>query len=239
MNPETTNWESVWPAAQTFKPSVVPLPVRQGFVQLKRSQVTPGKYANAELMKIPNFLHLTPPVIKRHCDVLRDKFCTPFPEGDVAEKFPLTKVTSSYLNTSSSIRDKRARVVTIKVNIADLKLDKHAEQKLIRLAGPKRVNIRTGVLSITADACPHRKQNTDYAEYLLTVLYHEAQRCEEWETSTKTEADMIEFDAKFIGERERNVAHPDLLHDLMNEGESQKTLEEYGEKVEALWTSSK
>ena len=56
-------------------------------------KVIPSKYANAELMKIPNFLHLTPPVIKKHCAALR-KFCTAWPEGldsedQINKHFPL------------------------------------------------------------------------------------------------------------------------------------------------------
>ena len=49
---------------------------------LLKSKVHPTKWANAELMKIPNFLHLTPPVVKKQCGLLK-RFCTPFPEGDV------------------------------------------------------------------------------------------------------------------------------------------------------------
>ena len=74
------DWSSVWPAQRTFQPSVVPLPIRQGYVQLK-DQVTPSKYANVELMKIPNFLHLTPPAIKKQCQKLK-QFCTPWPDGN-------------------------------------------------------------------------------------------------------------------------------------------------------------
>jgi small subunit ribosomal protein S35 len=33
----------------------------------------PGKFANAELMKIPNFLHLTPPAIERQCQALKSE----------------------------------------------------------------------------------------------------------------------------------------------------------------------
>jgi small subunit ribosomal protein S35 len=33
--------------------------------------LAPEKYGNVELMKIPNFLHLTPPHIKKHCEVLK------------------------------------------------------------------------------------------------------------------------------------------------------------------------
>ena len=39
----------------------------------------PSKYANAELMKIPNFLHLTPVHIKKHCAALKSKFLFRFP----------------------------------------------------------------------------------------------------------------------------------------------------------------
>jgi small subunit ribosomal protein S35 len=98
----TQNWESVWPTIRTFHPAVVPLPVRQGFISNKRKQVHPAKYGNVELMKvrtevcakvhcneeqgivpsfqIPNFLHLTPPVVKKHADLIK-RFCTPWPKG--------------------------------------------------------------------------------------------------------------------------------------------------------------
>ena len=54
------SWGSVWPTPRTFHPATVPLPARKGVIQTK-AQVVPSKHANAELMKIPNFLHLTPP----------------------------------------------------------------------------------------------------------------------------------------------------------------------------------
>ena len=76
----TQDWGSVWPTHRTFQPSAVPLPIRQGATQTK-GQITPAKYANPELMKIPNFLHLTPPIIKRQCNKLKE-FCTPWPEGE-------------------------------------------------------------------------------------------------------------------------------------------------------------
>ena len=73
------DWPSVWPAARTFHPASVPLPLRQGVIQQKKL-LPPEKYANTELMKIPNFLHLTPPAINRHCEAIK-KFCTPWPKG--------------------------------------------------------------------------------------------------------------------------------------------------------------
>jgi len=39
--------------------------------------IAPGKYANAELMKIPNFLHLTPAHVKKHCEALKREFFPP------------------------------------------------------------------------------------------------------------------------------------------------------------------
>lgn len=65
------DWHTVWPIARTFHPATVPLPVHQGFTE--KLQAAPGKFANAELMKIPNFLHLTPPAIKRHCEAIKSK----------------------------------------------------------------------------------------------------------------------------------------------------------------------
>ena len=44
--------------------------------------IPPKKYANAELMKLPNFLHLTPAHIKKHCAAIKREFlerCVDFP----------------------------------------------------------------------------------------------------------------------------------------------------------------
>jgi small subunit ribosomal protein S35 len=72
--PTDQDWPSVWPVARSFHPASVPLPLHQGWVV----QGTTGKFANAELMKIPNFLHLTPPTIERQCQALKSEkpaFC--------------------------------------------------------------------------------------------------------------------------------------------------------------------
>ena len=70
MKPDQ-DWGDVWPTARTFHPGTVPLPVRQGYPASDKA--TPDKWGNAELMKIPNFLHLTPPVVERHCAAIRSK----------------------------------------------------------------------------------------------------------------------------------------------------------------------
>ncbi|VDP74230.1 unnamed protein product [Schistosoma mattheei] len=81
----------------------------------------PEKYANAELMKIPNFLHLTPSHIKKHCDALK-KFCTLWPSGlnsneTVEKHYPVLIVNRSYVFASSNIRDPRSRFVTLQVSL--------------------------------------------------------------------------------------------------------------------------
>ena len=35
--------------------------------------IPPGRYGNAELMKIPNFLHLTPAHVKKHCAAIKSR----------------------------------------------------------------------------------------------------------------------------------------------------------------------
>jgi hypothetical protein len=51
--PTDEDWPSVSPVARSFHPASVPLPLHQGYVV--RGATPPSKFANAELMKIPNF----------------------------------------------------------------------------------------------------------------------------------------------------------------------------------------
>ncbi len=70
------DWTNVWPSATFFKQSAVPLPVRQGYSKnmSENDGLPPVKYGNTELIKIPNFLHLTPPHIKKQCAAIKSKF---------------------------------------------------------------------------------------------------------------------------------------------------------------------
>jgi small subunit ribosomal protein S35 len=134
------DWTNVWPTATTFKQSVVPLPITQGYVASdKENKGLPvEKYANAELMKIPNFFHLTPNHIKKHCAAIKRKlsfiqslkilffiqleYCTPWPEELNSDQsceyyLPIQITTYDYLNSTPSIRDSRARVVKFNVLI--------------------------------------------------------------------------------------------------------------------------
>lgn len=172
--PVDQDWGNIWPGPRSFHPATVPLPVRQGYIE---KGVSPGKYGNAELMKIPNFLHLTPPVIKKQCEALK-KFCTPWPKAlDSDEKcdqhFPFEVTTSDYCHSSPTIRDPLARIVTVRFALSSLKLGSKAKDKFLRLVGD-RYDSETDMVTIVTDRCPLRKQNYDYALYLATALYHES-----------------------------------------------------------------
>ncbi|XP_041071697.1 28S ribosomal protein S35, mitochondrial isoform X2 [Carcharodon carcharias] len=111
------NWCNVYPTASAFKPSVVPLPIRMGY-PIERG-VPPDKIGNLELIKISNFLHLTPPAIKRHCTALKE-FCTEWPAAlDSDEKceqhFPIKIETTDYVAAGPSLRNPKARMVTLTV----------------------------------------------------------------------------------------------------------------------------
>ncbi|XP_003466829.2 small ribosomal subunit protein mS35 isoform X2 [Cavia porcellus] len=255
------DWPSVYPVAAPFKPSVVPLPVRMGY-PVKRG-VPMVKEGNLELIKIPNFLHLTPVAIKKHCQALKD-FCTEWPAAlDSDEKcekhFPIEIDTVDYVSSGPSIRNPKARQVTLRVNCSRLNLDDHAKKKLIKLVG-ERYCKTTDVLTIKTDRCPLKRQNYDYAMYLLTVLYHESWKTEEWEKN-KTEADMEEYIWKNSSSEKRtletllqiNAAENKMqvnkeellgtkevedyqksLTSLKNEGENEITLSQYKESVKRL-----
>merc|ERR1712107_219922 len=135
--------------------------------------------------------------------------------------FPLTVVTSDHLHSSSSLRDRRARIVTLTFNLDKLDMDEHARDKFTRLVGDRIVE-ETGVVTLTADRCPYRGQNMDYAHYLLAALFHESWRVEEWEKKEHADMEVFEVDE---GE-ERNA-----LKELLNKGENEERLSRYREEV--------
>lgn len=243
MSP-TQDWPSVWPAQRTFHPAVVPLPVRQGFTRWKNKPI-PSKHANAELMKIPNFLHLTPPAIRRQCQNIKE-FCTKWPQAlnddDALEAhFPLTEVTCDYLNASSSIRDNRARITSVKVSLSSLYLDTVSRDKFIRLVGMERYDPETDTVTITADRCPYRKQNREYCEYLLKALYYESRKREEWEVKSECDMEVFEWTQNQLSaaseqqsKEETLKLHKSALENVMNEGENMHSLTDYKAATKAI-----
>ncbi|XP_028287771.1 small ribosomal subunit protein mS35 [Parambassis ranga] len=256
------DWTSVYPAATTFRPDSVPLPVRMGYPV--KGGVPPEKKGNLELIKIPNFLHLTPPAIKKHCEALK-AFCTEWPsaldtDAKCDEHFPVKVESSDYVFAGPSLRNPAARIVHLRVKLSSLNLDDHARKKMVKLAGTRYCK-DTDILTITTDSCPLRQQNHDYAMYLLTVLYHESWKIEAWEAE-KTVADMEEYSweespsqknildtllrMKVAGEEDGEEVREQLLGKkemqeykdsvirLKNEGESESSLLQYKEAVKKV-----
>lgn len=184
--PTDQDWTDIWPTASTFKWSAVPFPVRQGFVEnsSENEGVVPSKYANLELMKGPNFLHLTPAHVKKHCKAIKH-LCTKWPEGLETDEqchrhFPLESVTSDYVFAGPSLTDDRARLASIKFKLSDLELDYHGKDKFIRLVGD-RYNAETDEVIFESNRCPLKTQNLEYVKFLLTAVYFESWKTEPWE----------------------------------------------------------
>ncbi|KAK2500947.1 hypothetical protein MC885_015678 [Smutsia gigantea] len=269
------DWPSVYPVAAPFRPSAVPLPIRMGYPV--KGGVPMAKEGNLELLKermninycffknnnalnTMNCLLLLSAAINCHIT----DFCTEWPAAlDSDEKcekhFPIEIDTADYVSAGPSIRNPKARVVTLRVKLSSLNLDDHARKKLIKLVG-ERYCKTTDVLTIKTDRCPLKRQNYDYAIYLLTVLYHESWKTEEWEKN-KTEADMEEYIWKNsssekniletllqIKATEKNLevnkeellgtkeveAYKKSVVNLKNEGDSENTLSQYKESVKKL-----
>ena len=134
--------------------------------------------------------------------------------------FPIEQITSDYLNASSSIRDFRSRVTTIRFKLSSLFLDQISQDKFLRLIGPDRYDVETDTVTITADRCPYRQQNKEYCEYLLKALYYESRHREEWEKE-KLPIDAIDYEPVETSELDVQVSK------VLNEGENVKTLEDY------------
>ncbi len=134
--------------------------------------------------------------------------------------------------------------------MSDLKLDERAENKFIKLA-EHRYDKETDMLTLVADKCPYRRQNEDYANYLLTTLYHEAKNMEEWE-SEMTEEDYANFkwdktrskenilatlskienkSAESLLESKKVDRYRNNLKKVFDEGESQENLNAYKKSV--------
>ncbi|GFN93728.1 28S ribosomal protein s35, mitochondrial [Plakobranchus ocellatus] len=195
--PIDQDWTNVWPTATTFKWSAIPFPVRQGYVEnsSENESVIPSKYANLELMKGPNFLHLTPGHVKKHCKAIKH-FCTKWPEGlqteeDCHKHFPLESITADYVFAGPTLTDDRARKACIKFKLSDLDLDYHAKDKFIRLVGD-RYDSATDEVTFESDRCPLKSQNLEYVKFLLTAVYFESWKIEEWE-QRKELSDMEKY----------------------------------------------
>ncbi|VDM96719.1 unnamed protein product [Thelazia callipaeda] len=210
------DWPNVWPVSRSFRSSVVPLPVRMGSRRHPDRRAPFKTEGNLELVKIPNFLHLTPAAIERHCNAIK-KFCTKWPEKlDVNMRhkfFPLILSYCDYVHQGNSLRDMRSRVIVVNLKVSDLHLDEHAFDKLVRLAGD-RYNPETDMLTVITDRCFTRKQNYDYAMYLLVALYSESYKIEDWEMKKFENIRLVSRTNDFCGSKMEANLRP-LLSNLL------------------------
>uniref|UniRef100_A0A4W5MRD9 Mitochondrial ribosomal protein S35 n=1 Tax=Hucho hucho TaxID=62062 RepID=A0A4W5MRD9_9TELE len=118
--PVDQDWTAVYPAAAPFRQGSVPLPVRMGF-PVKRG-VPPEKKGNLELIKIPNFLHLTPiSTVKKHLDII-SHFLGLWPsaldtDAKYDEHFPVKVKSKDYVSAGTSLRNPSARIVHLRVSV--------------------------------------------------------------------------------------------------------------------------
>ncbi|XP_003383405.1 PREDICTED: 28S ribosomal protein S35, mitochondrial-like [Amphimedon queenslandica] len=172
---EGVEWSSVCQTARPFDPYLIPLSLRMG--RPPKGEVPPPVEGNHELLKIPNFFHLTPPAIEKHCVALKE-LCTDWPRE--LPRLPITVSSINKLSASSDIRDESSRIVKLRFKVSDLKLPERARTKLIKLAD-HRYNKKNDIVTIIGDRCPIRKQNREYVEYIMKVLMIESMKEEEWE----------------------------------------------------------
>lgn len=114
-----------------------------------------------------------------------------------------------------------------------MELNNHARDKFLRLVG-ERYDEQTDTVTIVTDRCPTRKQNYDYAMFLLTALYYESWKIESWE-KTKSEMDMEYYDWEQNKSKEN-------LKELCKQNEideSEKCINDYKTVVCNLWNEGK
>jgi small subunit ribosomal protein S35 len=174
VNPEA-DWSTVFHAAQPFSPYHVPLPVRMG--RAETDSVPPQALGNLELIKIPNFFHLTPPAIQKHCEALKP-LCTAWPRK--LPSLPVKIETRNYVFPGRSVRHEGSRKVVLSVKLGTLTLSERARKKMIELAG-SCYDETSDTIRLVGKRCPTREQNRDYVMYLLKVLYLESNKVEPWE----------------------------------------------------------
>jgi len=183
MDPEQ-DWTNVWPTSGVFRHSVAPFPLRMGVVKdaNENNFVVPDKSVNVELLKISNFLHLTPKHVEKHCEVLH-QFCTEWPEGleteeDFDKHFPVEVTTHDYVY-SWSIRDERSKINEVKVKLAALHLDLHARDKIVRLAegrtalapDPKEEALKLTQIGIEGDTPMNLKKEATMATSIQNITW--------------------------------------------------------------------
>lgn len=255
--PTNQDWKSVWPTARMFHPAIVPLPIHMGdvnaFFAPSKTGAAPDKWANPELMKIPNFFHLTPPHIKTHCKAIK-RFCTKWPEElakddeECWKHFPMEFTFREHVHAAPTIRDPSARVVRLRFKLSALPLDEHAKYKAKRILlaskpimydeylerelVPPRYDAETDMVTIYSDRCPLKMQNYEYLKYVVTALFYESWKTEPWEEEMSPE-DWEKYQFDKTPSREKVIEKIRLIKPTLEPSQIVQT-EEYNKYKEAV-----
>ena len=227
-------WSDVWPAARVFHPGTVPLPLFMGYTIPDSSEVPAGKFHNPELLKIGNFLHLSPPAIQKQCEALK-RFCTEWPKGletdhKCDKHFPIQIRTQEFVFSGSSIRWPDYRIVEISLKMSDLPLDYHSKDKMKRLL-MERYDPKDDTITITVS-------------YLQKVEDWESEKAEsDWEKFYWEKSKSKDTIVDYIKQIKPDIKEEDIINDekiksyaesvskLFDEKENKTNLEEYKQNV--------
>lgn len=119
----------------------------------------------------------------------------------------------------------------MQLKLSALPLDKHARDKFLRLV-EDRYDPETDYVTLVVDRCPLRQQNYDYARYLLTALFYESFKIEQWE-ALKSEADMEYYD--WQRNKSKEVINAILAYGDQSGDASKKSTDAFAASVELLF----
>uniref|UniRef100_A0A3Q0SH52 Mitochondrial ribosomal protein S35 n=1 Tax=Amphilophus citrinellus TaxID=61819 RepID=A0A3Q0SH52_AMPCI len=218
--PVDQDWTAVYPAAAPFRPSSVPLPVRMGYPV--KGGIPPEKKGNLELIKIPNFLHLTPAAIKKHCEALKP-FCTEWPsaldtDAKCDEHFPIKVESTDYVSAGPSLRNLSARIVHLRnydYAMYLLTVLYHESWKTEAWEAEKTV----------ADMEEYSWEDSPSQKNVLDLLLR---------MKVAGEGDGEEVRQQLLGRREVQE-YKDSVTRLKNEGESESGMVQYKEAVKKVF----
>ena len=170
------DWSDVYPAEKPLDPYLIELPLRGGGHKI-RKELPPIAEGNAVFWQSPNFFHLTPPAIQKHCEAL-EPLLTEWPSD--LPYCPVEVETTDFLLSGNERYHQDGRHVRMEVDFDSLQLTGRPREKMLELLEDK-YDVDKNVIKLESRRCPTKTQNKDYLYYLLKVLYFEANRSEKWE----------------------------------------------------------
>uniref|UniRef100_A0A671MI12 Uncharacterized protein n=1 Tax=Sinocyclocheilus anshuiensis TaxID=1608454 RepID=A0A671MI12_9TELE len=201
----------------------------KSFSSSSSSSSSSSEVPSSNVFQIPNFLHLTPVAIKKHCAALKRDL-----SSDCAYCLTI-HYSSCILNRDAVLMNQtlsliKKRFLSLQVKLSSLNLDDHARKKMLKLS-EERYCKDTDTLTTTTDRCVIRiyqeKTCADMEEY-------------EWEDVLEALLRMRPLGARAEveeGTREQLLGqeYRDTVLRLKNDGETEENLQKYKEAVKKLF----